>query len=75
MEDNADWEEPIDPKKELLDHVRRMMEEKEGVAPVNPIDEHAMKAQRPYQTVSMKEVAQQGTYTGPPKYLKQRSMP
>ena len=29
----------------------------------------------PYLTKSMKEVALSGTYTGPPKYLRQRQMP
>ena len=67
--------EPVDPKQELLEHVRRMMETNNSSKPVNPINQCAEAAQLPYQTISMKEVSQAGTYTGPPKYLKQRSMP
>lgn len=34
-----------------------------------------MTAQGSYLSLSMKEVATSGTYTGPPKYLRQRDQP
>ena len=39
--------EPVDPKKELLDHVRKMMEANENSKPVNPINQCAEAAAAP----------------------------
>jgi hypothetical protein len=39
---------------------------------MSSIKKYAMTAQEPYKTVSMRDVQLSGTYTGPPKYLKQR---
>lgn len=49
------------------------MRDKEEGDQVSNITKYAKGAQTAYQTVSMKEIAD--TYSGPPKYLKQRDQP
>ena len=48
------------------------IESKNKVVPIHPINKLASDAQLPYKTLSMKEFAQNGIYSGAPKYLKQR---
>ena len=64
--------EPIEPHESLLDYVRRMVYERDNTEQISNIARYAEEAEAPYRTLSMKDVAASGTYTGPPKYLKQR---
>lgn len=68
-------EEPIEPEENLLDYVRRMVYERDNTEQISNIARYAEEAEAPYRTLSMKDVAASGTYTGPPKYLRQRDQP
>lgn len=57
-------------RKRIVDHVQGMMEEKERGEQISVIAKYAMQSQVAYQSLSMKDVAMSGTYTGPSKYLK-----
>ncbi len=47
-----------------------MMDGRDQDLNLSTIKKYSLEAQAPYKTVSMKEVLQSGTYSGPPKYLK-----
>lgn len=51
------------------------MEIREQNDNISSIQKYAMTAQGPYQTLSMRDVEKSGTYSGPPKYLRQRDQP
>lgn len=59
----------------IVQHVKEMMEERERNGQMSNIQLYAESVQKPYLTKTMKEVVASGTYTGPPKYLKQRVAP
>lgn len=50
-----------------------MQADREGKAFRSAVQEAALKAQKPFQTQTMKEIAHE--YAGPPKYLNQRDAP
>lgn len=52
-----------------------MQEEKDAKAYRSAVQEAARKAQKPFLTMSMKEIINRGDFQGPPKYLNQRDAP
>lgn len=52
---------------DIVDHVLRLQEKKESLAYRSAVQEAALKAQKPFQTLTMKEIQQD--FNGPPKYL------
>lgn len=64
-----------DKRYEIVDHVLRMQQEKDAKGYRSAVQEAALKAQKPFLTMSMKEIINRGDYQGPPKYMNQRDAP
>lgn len=60
---------------DIVEHVLKMQEAKEAAGYRSAVQEAALKAQKPFLTMSMKDVQKNGEYSGPPKYLNQRDAP
>lgn len=77
---SARIEQPVDNKPwygekryDIVDHVLKQQEKKEALAYRSAVQEAALKAQKPFQTLTMKEIEQD--FNGPNKYLNQRDAP